>query len=347
MDALIHRLRKYTSEHSRDDEGDETNVQIRAMEIVEQRREEVEKRKQLLRRQTGKENECASRDAIPKFFFGKKSKTSSTLKGVNSEGDASSSPAHHETPTERCIRLFQELAYSRAVHFLQEDVIPEAEATISSVIMALEDALREEGGSTNDVDFQVDYDLFHTLGDQFISSGQEGSEQFRQYFTATVFLQLASEGSETVALSSLRDYMIQHQRYLFAAILLSKIDLQCSTGDGRFSMEAMETFVSTYLDQKHNPRGPRAYQLEAGFVPFYRLMVVRRFFFFLDPNKKGFITMRSLLGSVHFADFIEVCQNFPLASVIPMMWYFHQCFGFDCCNDDAGAISTGFPLHAQ
>ena len=167
----------------------------------------------------------------------------------------------------RCVALFQELAYSRALHILESDLIPNTEVTIAGVCMALAEALRDEGVGEDSL--ALDYDQFCTYGEQCIASKGTGDgevatddevtgELFRQYFSATVFVQLANPEDEKVGLGVLQDYMTQHQRYLRAVVLLSRIDLERSGGNGRLTEDVVEEFVASYLEHRHH-HGPLPY----------------------------------------------------------------------------------------
>ena len=258
MDMLA-QLRRYNATHApAEDDADDLQVQVKAMEIVHKRRTQVEQRRQRQQRQKQLQESTdggkhPSHEHIPKFFFGKKTRhqappphgpSASPAVGLDNKQVVST----EETSLQRCARLFQELAYSRALHVVEDDLIPNAEASIAGVCMALAEAVRD-GRSYHEQEYALNYDNFCTLGAQCVASAASsenggsagGGYQFRQYFTASVFLQLAGEDN-TVGLDALQEYMIQHQRYLRAVVLLSKIDLEMGSGDGRFTEEVR--FVS-------------------------------------------------------------------------------------------------------
>jgi hypothetical protein len=251
---VLAQLRRYCTTHAPAESVEDRRIHAKAMEIVDQRKAAAQRHRQQQQRaarthggassEGNKENsEHPSHEFIPKFFFGKRPKavaaaaaagTLSVAAQAQAAPDAAIAP-HVETASERRVRLFQELAYSRALHLLEADIIPNAEANIASVCMALADALRADGAS--DDELALDYDQFCTLGEQCVSSGataananEDGAaaptpagggkgpgEAFRQYFAATVFVQLANPADDKVGLGVLQDYMTQHQRCAITA----------------------------------------------------------------------------------------------------------------------------------
>ena len=68
----------------------------------------------------------------------------------------------------------------------------------------------------------------------------------------------------------------------------------------------MENFIFELipsLQQLQNSR--EGYTLLEGFYPFYVFTAVRKFFFFLDPKKKGRVYIRDLLCSNYLNDLYE------------------------------------------
>mmetsp|Transcript_9407 Transcript_9407/g.20601 ORF Transcript_9407/g.20601 Transcript_9407/m.20601 type:complete len:318 (+) Transcript_9407:3-956(+) len=78
------------------------------------------------------------------------------------------------------------------------------------------------------------------------------------------------------------------------SILRTRVELSCydSAGDGAVTERELEQWVSDLL-----PLLPALAELRAEFLPFYKVTAVRKFFFFLDPKRRGRVSLKALLAS--------------------------------------------------
>ena len=72
----------------------------------------------------------------------------------------------------------------------------------------------------------------------------------------------------------------------------------------------MENFIFELIPSlKQLANSKEGYSLLEGFYPFYVFTAVRKFFFFLDPKKKGRVYIRDLLCSKYLSDLYELRQD--------------------------------------
>jgi serine/threonine-protein phosphatase 2A regulatory subunit B'' len=140
----------------------------------------------------------------------------------------------------------------------------------------------------------IDYDGFCQVRDNL-------DARFAPHFTADTFLKFDRDESGCIAVWLFFSYVVRKVNIKQTRVQLSYYDTH---GRGYLREKDMENFVFELI-----PTLPQLQSLQEEFYPFYVFTAVRKFFFFLDPMKKGRIDIRSLLTSPILPELYELRQE--------------------------------------
>merc|ERR1712070_1149321 len=137
--------------------------------------------------------------------------------------------------------------------------------------------------------------------DGFIRVRDELPETFRPFFTASSFLKFSRDQFGCIPIVHFFSYVVRHANIKQTRVQLSYYDTH---GRGYLREKDMENFVFELI-----PTLPQLADLQEEFYPFYVFTAVRKFFFFLDPMKKGRISIQALLTSPILPELFELRQE--------------------------------------
>ncbi|KAJ3081936.1 Serine/threonine-protein phosphatase 2A regulatory subunit B'' subunit gamma, partial [Quaeritorhiza haematococci] len=122
--------------------------------------------------------------------------------------------------------------------------------------------------------------------------------RFQQFFSASTFMKFPP-ADETG-----RIHVLQFYNYVLRKVSLMQARLELSLYDadydGYLTEEELEKYVEELLPCLHLPN------LKQSFVQFYVCTAVRKFFFFLDPQRRGKISIQNMLLSPILTELFEL-----------------------------------------
>ena len=122
--------------------------------------------------------------------------------------------------------------------------------------------------------------------------------KLKRHLTASLFARLPRTADDRVAPAALLAYVREAEVLRCAHRRLARFD---TSGDGRLREHEVENYIFAAI-----PTVPELAALQENFYPFYVFTAVRVFFFFLDPNHTGRVSLRALVGSRAFAEWLAV-----------------------------------------
>ena len=122
--------------------------------------------------------------------------------------------------------------------------------------------------------------------------------KFSRYLTASLFARLPRTASDLLAPLALVSF-VREAEVLRA--VFRRLTLFDTTGDGYVREHEVENYIFAAI-----PAIPELTTLQENFYPFYVYTATRSFFFFLDPNRTGRISLRALVGSRVFAEWLRI-----------------------------------------
>ena len=140
----------------------------------------------------------------------------------------------------------------------------------------------------------LNYDAYCTARDTLPS-------KVSRHLTASLFARLPRTADDVVAPSALLAYVREAEVLRCAHRRLARFD---GTGDGRLREHEVENYIFAAI-----PTVPELAALQENFYPFYVFTAVRAFFFFLDPNHTGRVSLRELVGSRAFSEWLAVLPS--------------------------------------
>ena len=111
----------------------------------------------------------------------------------------------------------------------------------------------------------------------------------RAFFTADTFLKFRRDRYGRIDNQAFFQYVLRKVTLAQTRIQLSLYD---STGDGFLREQDLENYIYELI-----PQLPALSELEENFYPFYVFTATRKFFFFLDPKRRGKIAIKDMLCS--------------------------------------------------
>jgi len=141
---------------------------------------------------------------------------------------------------------------------------------------------------------RADYDIYCVARDAVGPSLQ-------RFLTAQAFARLPKERDGTVSILHLAQYVRTKVVFHYAVGRLLTYDNQ---GDRCLRENDLETYIFEAISGV-----PEISSLQENFFPFFVYTAVRKFFFFLDPNHTGKISIRTLACSRAFAEWMCMLPN--------------------------------------
>lgn len=127
------------------------------------------------------------------------------------------------------------------------------------------------------------------------------SERVREYFRADLFLRFHRDNLGRISIPSHFNYVLRKVALVNNLVSLTAYDSDC---DGYLTEQELEMFILDQVDKL-----PSLQSLDARFRPFYALIAVRKFFFFLDRHRVGRIAIHDILGSTALVEFNELVND--------------------------------------
>eukprot|EP00741_Cyanophora_paradoxa_P004849 tig00000836_g4704.t1 len=150
----------------------------------------------------------------------------------------------------------------------------------------------------------------------FLKVGKEMGPKCADIFTAKVFMRFERDELGRIPIMSLFNYVMRTVSLSQTRICLSFYD---SAGYGYLREQDMENYIFELI-----PSLPQLSSLEEIFYPFYVCTAVRKFFFFLDPMRKGHIKIKTLLFSPILAELFELRQEHMSEEEAAANWFSAQ-----------------------
>ncbi|KAI1284950.1 Serine/threonine-protein phosphatase 2A regulatory subunit B'' subunit gamma [Halotydeus destructor] len=135
----------------------------------------------------------------------------------------------------------------------------------------------------------------------------------RCYFTAKVFARLVPSKQRRISVVSFFNYVMKHVWTQQTRIGLTMYD---DVGDGCLREADLQNYVEDLI-----PSLSELESMEEAFHPFYVCIVVRKFFFFLDPHRTGRVKIVDILGSTFLHDLVEELRDHHSKKTDELNWF--------------------------
>ncbi|KXS11017.1 hypothetical protein M427DRAFT_73347 [Gonapodya prolifera JEL478] len=185
----------------------------------------------------------------------------------------------------------------------------DGDATVDGMQEGGEEPREAEGAAEDEQ--KINYTSFLHISRRLSRS----SPKFAAFFKPSVFLQLADErGRVGIALFS--SYVLRRALLLQARIDFSLYD---ADDDGYLTEDQLEKYVTDVL-----PTFPQLQGVSRGFTKFYVCSAVRKFFYFLDPMRRGRISIKDMLLSPILTEFFELREPELSKEFLQTNWFSTQ-----------------------
>eukprot|EP00274_Cyanoptyche_gloeocystis_P003848 CAMPEP_0196660466 /NCGR_PEP_ID=MMETSP1086-20130531/39914_1 /TAXON_ID=77921 /ORGANISM="Cyanoptyche gloeocystis , Strain SAG4.97" /LENGTH=417 /DNA_ID=CAMNT_0041994893 /DNA_START=59 /DNA_END=1309 /DNA_ORIENTATION=- len=154
--------------------------------------------------------------------------------------------------------------------------------------------LLRENLTPPEISERINYEDFRRVGAQL-------PPKCKEFFTARVFLSFERDHLGRIPILPFFNYVMRKVSLSQTRICLSYYDSQ---GSGFLKEQDLENYVFELI-----PSLPQLQTVEEVFFPFYVYTAVRKFFFFLDPLRKGQVRIKSLLLSPMLSELFELRQD--------------------------------------
>eukprot|EP00697_Spironema_sp_BW2_P002782 gnl/Spiro4/13708_TR7304_c0_g1_i1.p1 gnl/Spiro4/13708_TR7304_c0_g1~~gnl/Spiro4/13708_TR7304_c0_g1_i1.p1 ORF type:complete len:496 (+),score=239.27 gnl/Spiro4/13708_TR7304_c0_g1_i1:32-1519(+) len=123
--------------------------------------------------------------------------------------------------------------------------------------------------------------------DKYVLAGQQLSDKWAPYFKASTFVRFKPDENGNVPIESIYHYFSRKANLQLLRIALTRFDV---VGKGYLREQDLDKYIYQLI-----PTFKSRQPLPDPFYRFYLCGAVRKFFFFLDPSRKGKISIRDLL----------------------------------------------------
>jgi len=137
--------------------------------------------------------------------------------------------------------------------------------------------------------------------DSFCIIGSRQSEKSHKFFKASVFLKFPRDQHGRISARAFFRYVMRKVRLTRLRISLTCYD---EIGQGYLREQDLENYVFEQI-----PSLPQLQGLEQDFYPYYVFTAVRKFMFFLDPMRKGKVSIRDIVASPILHQFNQLRQK--------------------------------------
>jgi serine/threonine-protein phosphatase 2A regulatory subunit B'' len=134
--------------------------------------------------------------------------------------------------------------------------------------------------------------------DEYCTARDALSPKVSRHMTASLFARLPRATKDCVDPVALLSYVREAEILRAAYRRLARFE---ATGDRRLREHEVEHYIFAAI-----PSVPELAALQENFYPFYVFTTVRAFFFFLDPNRTGRVSLRALVSSRAFAEWLAL-----------------------------------------
>jgi len=148
---------------------------------------------------------------------------------------------------------------------------------------------------TSPTDERINYDDFCQVAER-MSARVAGS-----FFCASHFLRLPLDRWGRISVLHFFQWLRCKNAILRTRVELSVYD---TSADGTLGERELEQWVSELI-----PQLPALRELREEFFPFYKVTAVRKFFFFLDPRRRGRVSMQKMLASPILHELLELRRS--------------------------------------
>lgn len=139
---------------------------------------------------------------------------------------------------------------------------------------------------------RITYDAFVAVAKQMPAAVSEN------YMRASHFLKFPADEHARIAITPYFQWVMRRSTLLGQMLELRAYD---SAGTGKLTETQLENYITELL-----PTLPALEGLQETFIPFYVCTAVRKFFFFLDPKRRGCVRIREMLSSPILNEFNEL-----------------------------------------
>jgi len=136
----------------------------------------------------------------------------------------------------------------------------------------------------------------------------------RHFFSASTFLKFDRDEFGRIDIVAFFHSIVRKVNLFQTRIQISLYD---SIGNGYLREKDLENYIFELI-----PTFPQLQTLQENFYPFYVITAVRKFFFFLDPNRTGKIYIKNILTSPILAELYEMRQERVNPEDLAQNWYF-------------------------
>jgi Ca2+-binding EF-hand superfamily protein len=208
-------------------------------------------------------------------------------------------------PKERSNELKQKMRKEARTRFLErkaEQLLDELElehlweVTLDNVVDTSEGEARD----------RLNYDAFCHIG-------SEMPEKAHAFFAPKVFLKFPRDAVGRISAKALFHYIVRKVSMMQLRISLTCYDEMC---EGYLREQDLENYV---FEQISGNEFTQLQTLDEDFYPYYVFTAVRKFFFFLDPMKKGKISIKDAIASPILHEFNLLRQ--PASDATPGGWF--------------------------
>ena len=141
----------------------------------------------------------------------------------------------------------------------------------------------------------INYDDFCQVADAFSQMAERAPEAF---FCASHFLKFPHDDYGRISVIHFFHWVRRKNALMRTRVELASYD---SSGDGWLSEREIEQWATQLI-----PSLPALAQLSAEFFQFYKVTVVRKFLFFLDPKRRGRVSVREMLAHPILHELLEL-----------------------------------------
>ncbi|KAI8907209.1 hypothetical protein EDD86DRAFT_180396, partial [Gorgonomyces haynaldii] len=148
--------------------------------------------------------------------------------------------------------------------------------------------------------------------EQYRKASAKLPERFQVFFSPSLFLQMHKDTLGTVSVLQFFNYVLRKAAGWQARLELSSY----ATASGHLSEQELQDFIKDNADHFNLQGMSSSFQSK-----FYVCICLRKFMFFLDPSRKGKVSILSLLNSRILNEFCELRdQNLP-ENVLRNNWF--------------------------
>ena len=137
--------------------------------------------------------------------------------------------------------------------------------------------------------------------------------KMQAYFRPSIFLRLMPKDDCEIDSQLFFNFLLRRASLLQERICISVYDQDC---DGYLNEAELQKYIEDLI-----PTFPQLESLEKEFYSFYTMGAVRKFFFLLDHNRRGKVSIKDLLASPILSEFFELQQEDLAPHMVLTNWF--------------------------